>query len=154
MPNPGRLLDAFGAFRFTVEVDGIAFAGFDECTGLEGKTEVFEYKEGGLNGYSHKLPGPVTYSNITLKWGQTYSSSMWDWYDRITSKKDKTAELKQVSIIQYNSLHIPVHRWNLSGAFPVKWQGPSFNASQSSVAINTMELAFGELVFVKIAGQD
>ncbi|MCC7366409.1 MAG: phage tail protein [Dehalococcoidia bacterium] len=151
MPQPGTLVDALGSFRFAVEINGITQAMFDECTGLEGKTEVFEYKEGGLNNHSHKLPGPVTFSNITLKWGMTEDSAMWDWYNRVITKKDKSAELRPVSIVQYNSTHVEVQRWNLTGAFPVKWTGPSFNAAQSNNAVNSMELAFGELTFVKRA---
>ena len=32
-------------------------------------------------------------------------------------------------------------RWNLLDAFPVKWEGPSFNASDTNVVMQSLELA-------------
>lgn len=152
MPQPGNLKDPLALHRFAVEIDGITTGTFDECNGLEGKMETHEYKEGGLNGYSHKLPGPVTFTNITLKWGTTDSTALWDWFNRVISKKDKSGELKAVSIVQYNSMHNEVQRWNLAGAFPLRWAGPGFNAAQSNVTIEQLELAFGELTLVRRKG--
>ena len=149
MPTPGTLKDPLLLHRFAIEIDGITTGSFDECSGLEGKIETFEYKEGGLNGYSHKLPGPVTFTNITLKWGTTDSSVLWDWFNRVISKKDKSADLKSVSIVQYDSMHNEVQRWNLAKAFPLRWAGPGFNATQSTVTIEHLKIAFGELTFVK-----
>jgi phage tail-like protein len=34
----------------------------------------------------------------------------------------------------------PVAEWRFRDAFPVKWSGPDLNASQSSVAVETVEL--------------
>lgn len=137
------------SFRFAVEIDGITHAGFQECSAIEAKTDVYEYKEGGLNGYTHKLPGQTTYSNVTLKYGVTDSSAIWDWYSRIINKKDKTADKRQVSIVQYDSTHKEVLRWNLADAFPVKWTGPTFDTTNSNVDVATLELAFGDLTVVK-----
>jgi len=32
-------------------------------------------------------------------------------------------------------------RWNLLDAFPVKWEGPSFNADDASIVMQSLELA-------------
>jgi phage tail-like protein len=129
-------------------VDGVLLAGFGELSGLQAQTEVFEYKEGGLNSYTHKLPGRTTYSNVTLKWGATNSSDLWKWYhDLLTSTKTKDQK-KRVSIVHYDEEHQEVRRWNLSGVFPVKWVGPSFNSATSAVAIDSLELAYAEFEFV------
>jgi hypothetical protein len=32
-------------------------------------------------------------------------------------------------------------------AYPVKWTGPTLRAAESSIAIETLELAFSEVVF-------
>lgn len=34
-----------------------------------------------------------------------------------------------------------VARWNFVNAWPMKWTGPSFNAKNNDVAIETLELA-------------
>ena len=123
-------------------------AGFSELSGLQTHTDVFEYQEGGLNSYTHRLPGRTSYGNITLKWGATDSTALWDWYsDLIQSSKTKPQK-KRMSIIHFNEEHNEFRRWNLTGAFPVKWTGPSFASAQSQVAIESLELAFAEFEMV------
>ena len=48
--------DPFVAFRFEVNLDGLAVAGFSECSGLQWETEIQDYNEGGLNTYVRKFP--------------------------------------------------------------------------------------------------
>jgi phage tail-like protein len=139
--------DALLGHRFAVEIAGIEQASFQECTGLQMQTEVFEYKEGGLNSYSHRLPGRTTYSNVTLKWGSTDSAELLDWYTKLITAKRKAAAKRHVSVIQYDSKSDEVRRWNLKFAYPVKWVGPSFNATTSALSIETLELAFSEFEF-------
>ena len=149
MTQPGQQIRTYASFRFTVEVAGLTQAVFAECSGLSGTTETHEFKEGGLNGYSHKLPGRTTFSNITLKRGMTESIDLWKWYQDIVSKKDKSSALKDVSIVQYKPDFTEVYRWNLTKAFPVKWSGPSFTSSSSSESVETLELAFADIQLVK-----
>ena len=73
-------IDPFAAFKFKVEIDGIQEAAFTECSGLEISTDVFEYKEGGLNEFVHKLPGRMKLSNVTLKRGFAVSNGLYKWF--------------------------------------------------------------------------
>jgi phage tail-like protein len=138
-------IDTLTTFHYAVEMQGLTAASFDEVTGLDAKQEVFEIKEGGVNGMTHKLPGRITYSNVTLKWGAQHNNSLWAWYNDFVTKTDKTSELKDISIIQYDQHLDEIQRWNLTKAFPVKWVGPTFKASDNQVAIETLELAYHEL---------
>ncbi len=144
-PSIGK--DALLGHRFALEIAGIEQASFQECTGLQIQTEVFEYKEGGLNSYSHRLPGRTTYSNVTLKWGSTDSPDLLDWYNNLITAEKKVDAKRHVSIIQYDGKPNEVRRWNLKFAYPVKWVGPSFNAATSALSIETLELAFSEFEF-------
>ncbi|MCK6564035.1 MAG: phage tail protein, partial [Dehalococcoidia bacterium] len=63
---------------------------------------------------------------------------------RVMTKRDTSKEKLPVSIIQYDSMGREVRRWNLSRAYPVKWVGPTFNAAQSTMGIESLELAFAE----------
>lgn len=139
--------DALLGHRFSLEIAGIEQASFQECTGLQIQTEVFEYKEGGLNSYSHRLPGRTTYTNVTLKWGSTDSPDLLDWYNKLITTEKKADAKRHVSIIQYDGQPVEVRRWNLKFAYPVKWVGPSFNAATSALSIETLELAFSEFEF-------
>lgn len=145
MPNPGRAQDPLLGFRFAVEVSGIQEAYFTECSGLQAQTEVLEFKEGGVNTGSHKLPVRTTYNNITLKHGVTGSRELIKWYQRLLAKGFAASERKNVSIVVYTSTLTEAQRWNLIGAIPVKWVGPTFNPSNTEVAIETLELAFNNI---------
>ena len=52
-------------FNFAVEIEGLLVGGFTQVDGLSGEVEVEEYREGGVNGYTHKLPGPHV---VTRTW--------------------------------------------------------------------------------------
>ena len=67
----GDRKDPFRSFNFLVEIDGIARAGFRECSGLDSSQDPMEYREGNEGLTARKLPGLNKYSNISLKWGIT-----------------------------------------------------------------------------------
>ena len=129
--------------RFAVEIDGLVVAYFQECSGLNAEIQVQSYKEGGLNDFEHKLPGPVTYGNLVLKTGVASAMDFWDWFYKTTLGK---IERKQVSVILYHHERSDGKggegmRWNLLDAFPVKWEGHVFNAEDAKVVMQSLELA-------------
>ncbi len=71
---------SFLNFNFLVELDGITRAAFQECTLADATTEVVEYREGGDITTTRKLPGMTKYGNITLKWGMTDDTELYDWH--------------------------------------------------------------------------
>jgi phage tail-like protein len=140
-------------FRFWIELGQIEVAGFTECSGLKSEIETFEYMEGGLNSFTHKLPVRAKYSNITLKrhmdehGGDIYKTSeLYTWYQKIVSGK---FERKNISIIIYNSIGTEIQRWNLQNAFPCKWSGPDLSTQKGAIAIETVELAHEGLIQVR-----
>src|SRR6059058_5817930 len=73
-------VDPYKNLRFLVEIEGVAQAGFSDCTGFGSHVESVEYREGGESNAVRKLPGKVTYPDITLKWGVTDSRELYDWH--------------------------------------------------------------------------
>lgn len=136
-------VDPFATFKFRVEIDGIEEAVFSECSGLEMATEVFEYKEGGLNEYVRKFPGRTKLSNVTLKKGSATSNYLYQWYhDMEEDLLTGTAITRQqVTITLYSTTDADWMTWTLNDAFPVKWVGPAFKTSEAAVAIETLEFA-------------
>src|SRR5262249_46928705 len=61
--------DPLGNFRFRVEIDGVAVAGFSEALVGSATTDVIEYREGTDPMLVRKLPGLSKFDNITLKRG-------------------------------------------------------------------------------------
>jgi phage tail-like protein len=127
------------AFCFAVEISGLIVAGFSEVSGLQVEIEVQEFREGGLNEYTHKRAGPVKYpSNLTLKKGITDSSELWSWYRDVMRGK---IQRKPVDVVLMNSAGEEWRRWKLQNAYPVKWTGPDMKAATSEIAVETLELA-------------
>ena len=137
-------IDPLGTFKFQVEVGNIMEAAFIDCSGLEMTTEVFEYQEGGLNEYVHKIPGRTKFSNVTLKRGFATSNELYNWYKELEEKLlgGKRFDFRQVTITLYSSSKQGKKvRWTLDKAFPVKWVSPSFKTDEAAVAIETLEFA-------------
>ncbi len=137
-------VDPFATFKFHVEIGDIKEAAFSECSGLEIATDVFEYQEGGLNEFSHKLPGRTKLSNVTLKRGFAASNELYNWYLEMEQDllQGKSITRKQVTITLYSaSEREELISWTLQDAFPVKWVGPAFKAGEAGVAVETLELA-------------
>ncbi len=137
-------VDPFATCKFHVEIGDIKEAAFNECSGLEMATDVFEYQEGGLNEYTHKLPGRTKLSNVTLKRGFAISNELYKWYLEM-EKGLLTGDgitRKQVTITVYSAVEPKEStNWTLQDAFPVKWVGPTFKAGEAAVAIETLEFA-------------
>ncbi len=134
----GNRTDPYGGYNFLVEIDGITRAGFQECSGLDSTQSPGEYREGTDPLTVRKLPGLVTYSNITLNWGITDDSELWDWRKEVA---DGNVQSKNISIVLMNDAGEEKLRWNLSNCWPTGWTGPSLNAQTSDVAIEALELA-------------
>lgn len=134
----GTRVDPFRAHSFFLEIDGITRAGFRECTGLDTSTDVVEYREGNEARTPRKLPGLVKYSNITLRWGTTSDSELLDWRQTVANGQ---IERKNGSIVMLDDTGAEVWRCNFREAWPLRWTGPSFNATTNEVAIETLEIA-------------
>ncbi len=134
--------DPFLSFNFQVEIKEVV-GGFTEVSGLKMETEVKEYREGGVNGFIHKLAGPTRYpSNLILKHGLT-SIDLWNWYQQVVQGN---IVAKDVSIVILDSACNERRRWSFRKAFPVSWSGPELRAGTSEVAVETIELVHCGLI--------
>jgi phage tail-like protein len=129
-------------FRFIVEVGDDKQGVFTECTLPTIEWEMQEIKEGGLNSYTHQLPGRRKGVRITLKNG-VGKASLLDWY--IKCMGFPPYERRKVTVKLCDSKNQPVMTWNIQNAYPTKWTGPNLKADENSIAIQTLELACGEI---------
>ena len=137
MPT-GQRVDPYGHFNFRIEWDGIIQAGFKTCTGLDSSQDVIEYREGtDRNLGRRRQPGLITSSNVTLGRGVTDNHELWQWRQEIIQGRTTR---KNVSIILMDDRGAERIRWNLENCWPAKWTGPSFDASASEVAIESLEI--------------
>ena len=134
----GHRLDPFMGHNFLVEVEGLLVGGFTRVSGLESSVEVGEYAEGGVNGYVHKIPGKTRYPNLVLTQGLTGLDALYGWYADVARGKVRR---RNITIMLLGPRKLPVVWWNVLDAIPVKWSGPTFDASQDSeVAVEVVEL--------------
>lgn len=138
-----RPKDPHLGMQFWVQIEGVEVAGFSECSGLVIETETFEYAEGGLNLYTHKLPVRTRYGNVVLRRGLDPAQDLYSWY---MSTLDGKTSRKNLSIIIYGPTGEQVRQWALKGAYPVKWTGPDLRADAGAIAVETLEFAHEGLV--------
>jgi phage tail-like protein len=143
MANASRN-DPYGAFNFLVEIDGVAAAGFSECSGLSTETEVIEYREGGDRSGVRKLPGLTKYSAIILKRGITANRDLWNWRKSVI---DGVTDRRSGRIVILGEDRNPVATIRFFEGWPSKWEGPKLNAKSSEVAIETLEITHEGLEF-------
>ena len=144
--------------NFLVTVDGVAgTAAFSEVTGVEATVDVIEFRQGNAGSLAPvKLPGLVKHGNVTLKMGYIISSAFKTWVMECVSEMRGQIPRQNVTIelIDINSgaptsvITSPVgaRQWTLTNAWVTKYTAPDLDAKNSDVAIETVEIAYEELV--------
>jgi phage tail-like protein len=133
----GDRIDPFLSHQFLVEIDGITRASFQGCSGLDSSQDPVDYREGNDPLTARKIPGLNKYSHITLKRGMTGDSDLWEWRKKVMDGK---VDRRNGSIVLTDEKNNEKMRWNFTNAWPVKWTGPTFNATGNDVAIEQLEL--------------
>ena len=136
--------DPLSAFYFGVEIAGQPTAFFRSVGGLKIETEVVEYQEGGQTGTIRKLPGVTRYANIRLSREFTGDRLLYNWF--ATTQKPNPIKVDG-RIVMFDRRGRRVAAWKFINGFPVKWEGPDFDASGNEVAIKTIEIAHEGLTF-------
>src|SRR3954466_3117535 len=118
---------------FVVDVDGQPIGHFTEVSGLQVEIDVEEVEEGGVNQYTHKLPGRMKWPNITLKRGITQTDNLLAWMQKSSGEgfdgEDSKVTRSTLGITMRGSTGDALREWQVEGAIPIKWTGPSFAAS-------------------------
>ena len=129
--------DPRSAFRFEVTIDELASGGFSACSGLQLETEVYDYAEGGVNDVVHRFPTRTKQVSLVLKRG-IVDRELWDWF---ADTMNGFVRLRSGTVAVLDEAGAVTDEWRFRNAFPSKWQGPELDAAQSTVAIETFELA-------------
>jgi phage tail-like protein len=133
----GRIVEPIDELTFRVTIQGRTIGRFAECEGLAVEYEVMPYAEGGNNEFVHQLRGHVRYPNVTLSRGVTYEDELLRWF----YANDAPSQRPTVTIALTDQLGATVRQFALSGALPVRWNGPSTAAGSSGAATESLEIA-------------
>jgi phage tail-like protein len=134
---PDRELEALhGTSHFRVLI-GREELGFAEVTRLASVTDLEVAPEERRN----------RFETVVLRRALSRDTALYDWRRSIVDGKN---DRRQVTIHQLES---PggriINSWRLIRAWPCRWSGPSFNAQSSDVAVEELELAFDDLVWLR-----
>lgn len=133
--------DPLRNFRYRLEIDGIDQAGFSEVAIGDASTDPIEYREGDEITTVRKLNGLNKYGNITLKWGITDSTDLADWHQLIVDDATPLDEARRNVVIRVqNEAGEDKTAFEVTKAWPCKYDPSDFNATGNEVAIDTLEL--------------
>jgi phage tail-like protein len=141
--QPGSFNDPYRAYNFKLVIQGVTEGHFTECSGLGVRVQDIKYREGGTSQVVHRLPGPVDYADVTLKYGLTPSVELWQWF--MTAVHGKV-ERRNVSVVMLAADGVAeALRWNLINAWPSQWRGALLDAMGREAAIESLTLVFETL---------
>jgi phage tail-like protein len=124
-------------FGFSKNKDDVRF---QTVSGLSVEYDMEEYKEGGENRFTHKLPVRTKYADLVLKRGMLTKSEVFDWFFR--AFRDRDFKPTDLNIVLLNEKGEPLRTWKVAHAVPRKWQVSDLNASENSLVIETLELSY------------
>jgi phage tail-like protein len=131
------------ALRFGVVVDGVALGMFTGVSGLQGEYEVLEFKEGGNNGYTQRLPGRRSFTNVKLTRAlDADSGALASWFCGFGDARRRGT----ATITAYDGNAEHVATWTLAGVWPVRYTGPTFSSTGLTAAVETVEIAHNGFV--------
>jgi phage tail-like protein len=128
-------------FHFMVEFGNIPGEyQFQSVSGLSAELEIEEIPEGGENRFKHKLPVRSRYQKLILKRGLIADSALAKWCREALD--DLNIKPTNITISLLNEKHEPLTSWNVVHAYPVKWSVADFNAEESRIVIESLELVY------------
>jgi phage tail-like protein len=137
----------YPAYNFKVSVTNVdtgdtVSGSFAEASGLTVDVQPIEYRDGTDDSTVRKVRGLRKQSNITLKRGISGHVGFWNW---VLLGINGDVDRQQGYIALLNEDRVEVMRWNFKQAWPTKYTGPSFNAKNNEIAMETLELVVEDL---------
>jgi len=132
------------ANRFLLEIDGVEIGVFKSVSGLSLSVETEDLTEGGENGFVRKLPGRMSWPNLTFKRGVTDGDALFKWINKASGSGFASANNKltrhtgAVTVIGYDGKRL--RSYVLADVFPVRWTGPAFDADNNAVLEEELEI--------------
>jgi phage tail-like protein len=131
-----------------------------ECKGFETSQEIIEICEvtpqmWGKDGKSRgriirtKIPGNISYTNLTLRRGLTVSMTVWNWLEAI-QQGSWAVERRDGSLTLYDQGAQAQVRFEFKRAWPVSYSISDLSVSSGELEIEELQVAVEELKRVKV----
>jgi phage tail-like protein len=147
---PGLPSDALAGYHYSIEIDGVTIAQFQEVSGVASELEVIELKENTKDGkyVVHKLPGNHKPPTITLKRAKSSSMDIMNWHQQVYNGNVSSAR-KNGSVVLYNYDHTEVGRYNFLNAWPSKVSMSTLKASGNEILMEEVTIVCEDIERVK-----
>jgi phage tail-like protein len=139
-PGPSGQGDPISPTRYSLTIDGVEIAAFNQLTGITAEVDISEYFETSERGVAvNKLPGKLKPPTITLQRGLTSSMELWAWHEAVRSGQMAAAR-KSASLTMFNAEGKPVAKYWLENAWPSKLEVGALKAGSSDALMETVTL--------------
>lgn len=156
--NTAGLSYPLTSMNFLVTVNNKnGLAAFTEVSGIDATVDVREFRQGNSHSLSKvKIPGLVSHSEITLKFGYTLNNAFKTWIQECVSetRREIPRSAVQIELIDING-GAPDKKveatqggriWQLSEAFVKNYRAPTLNSMDTAIAMESVTLVYEELV--------
>lgn len=134
--------DPLRKFRFRLEIDGLEQAAFSEVAIGDAASDAIEYREGDELPTARKLSGLTKFANVTLKWGITDSMELANWHQLIVGGATLQEEIRKTVVIRIqDESNQDKAAFEVTRAWPCKYDPSDLNGTGNEVAIDSLELA-------------
>lgn len=131
--------------RFLFEVDGVEIGIFREVRGLHVSVSVEEIREGGQNGFVRLVPGRMSWPHLVFRRGVTQSDALFDWLSKSSGEgfagSGSKLERHTGAVTAIDGVGDRLRAWEFIDVFPIRWQGPDFEASSVTPLEEELEVA-------------
>ncbi len=136
------LLDPLRGFRFTADFYGLGTSSFKRVSGgFDIQVQDQEYREGGFASLtSRKVPGLVTYNDMTLEKGMYNNPQLYDWFCSFLCG-ETVDPVQTATITVYDNQGVPTARWELYNAWPKEYRSEDLDAENSSILVESLTIA-------------
>lgn len=136
------------SFYFNVTFEGLDEIPFQEVSGLQLEMETETIKEGGENSFSYQVPTRRKHGNLVLKRSLMPLPHTLETYVVKVLENNGSALIvpANLTISLLDSGKIPLHSWSVLNAYPVKWDIGVLNSQKNEIVIETLEMAYTNLV--------
>ena len=142
----GQPRQFFKKFKFLIEIDDFASAGFQKCSELSVEVANIEYHEGGAL-IPNKSPGRLKFADVTLERGATKDHDLFDWMEQVADAAANAGLVepkfkRNVDIVQQDRDGSTLRRWTIAGAWPVKFVAGAWDNEADENVIESVTLTF------------
>lgn len=122
---------------------------FQSISGISVEFETETVNDGANARYVQKLPKKPIFPNLTLKRGVLLNSDILDWVNGMLTNSKVEFEPLDVEVNLMNEEGESLLNIRFIQAWPCKWSISDFNAMESSIVMETLELSYQYFKLIK-----